>query len=196
MPSRIGRTARQDQSQPTRTTEDFMNTITKTSLRALLGAAVLAAVALSNATPASAFAYGGGGGAGPSLQFFGVTGMAVDAFARLNVAVIGPSQDDPVPRLCPVRLAFFSPDGTELMPAEFLVPEGESRSLEFRRPPTAEGTLLVRAVVESDPPSEAQPPDSEVPPCTVLSTLEIVDGLTGLTVVLLPPAVQIDPTKK
>ena len=177
-----------------------MNTITKPSLRTLFGAA-LAAVALSNTAPAAG-QFGGGGGAG--RQFFGLTGVAPGQFVRLNFTVIGPSQDDLQPRVCSVRLALFDADGAELvpviLPAEFNVPEGESRSRHFSRPPRTKGTLLVRAVVEGDPPTEADPPSPDVdppspdlPPCTVLSTLEVVDALTGRTTVVLPPAVHIDP---
>ncbi len=175
-----------------------MNTITKTPLHALLGVAAVTSLLASSAVAPYAAAQDRGD---VRQEFFGLTGVTIGQFARLNVAVIGPSQDDLAPRLCPVRLAFFGADGAELMPAEFMpaefnVPEGESRSLEFRRPLRTLGTLLVRASVEVSPPDpDVSPPDPDLPPCTLLSTLEIVDALTGRTTVMLVPAVHIDPTE-
>ena len=166
-----------------------MNTFTKTSLRAAALASLLASVAVAP----DAVAQDRGD---LRQQFFGLTGVALGQFARLNVAVIGPSQDDLAPRLCSVRLAFFDAvEGLPLIqPAEFHVPEGGSQSIELRRPPRAQGDLLVRATVEVEPPEpDIGPPDSDLPPCTALSTSESVDAVTGRTTVTLPPAVHVDP---
>lgn len=128
-------------------------------------------------------------------QYFGLTGLAAGQAARLNVAVIGPSEGAETPQLCRVSLALLNSNGGMLNSADAAMAEGDSRSLEYRRPLTMSGRLLVRATVAVNPDDPTinpedpgiNPADPNLPPCTMLSILEIVDVLTGRTAEVLAP---------
>lgn len=120
---------------------------------------------------------------------FGVAGLAHLQTARLNVAAVGGGAPDPA-GVCRVGLGFRDAGGQLFrdasgmdVAAELLVASGRAVSLDLREADAFRGRTGRRVAVR--PEVRWLDPTSGPSPCGILvATLEIIDSLTGRTVLL------------
>jgi hypothetical protein len=117
----------------------------------------------------------------------GMVGLAPSQTARINVLNLNPMAGTPV--ICSVQLQFVNPENSVLKQAIVAnIPPGQAAALELKREEIADMTTLrqsIRGVVRNPlglPPVASGAAPIAVPPaCTIMTTLELFDDLTGVT---------------
>ncbi len=108
-------------------------------------------------------------------------GMPQGTVARLNVVNAGDPSISPAP--CTLELKFFSDRGVEIAQKRVALEPGQSDFLQIGDPTALPGRL--RAYRRAAVISTIAPPEPEIPPGPCLGSLEVIENLTGRTMVFM-----------
>ncbi len=108
-------------------------------------------------------------------------GMPQGTVARLNVVNIGDPNVSPEP--CTLELKFFSDRGSEIAQKRVALAPGQSDFLQIGDPNLLPGRL--RAYRRAEIISADRPEPGEIPPGPCLGSLEVIENLTGRTMIFM-----------
>ena len=158
-----------------------MSTLIRSAVVLTVTAAGLAAQIISPLPPIRAF---------QQVQTFGMVGLAEGQTARLNVLNPGVPSPAATGAMCSALLTFFDDQGASLKSATVTVIPGKSDSYDLDSDKDLKLAVnqrrQIRATIQIPP--VVPPPGSLAPqfiPCTLISTLEVFDTITGKTQVVI-----------